>query len=221
MEKTSARLPQMGRTGRTTKRRSGRRTNAPSKSRKLLKNKESKKLAAHAEAVRQMVDPEFEHQLKVYEQAVQHFHQQKFLKAKELLEKVMAGPSKELADRAQVHLRILEQRMAKQAAPSLRTPEDHYQAGVAMMNLGRWDEARDHLLRARKLAPKADYVFYAMAALDCLTGEAESAMENLKVAIQLRPENRYHARNDEDFAFLQEDPRFTELLYPEREASGG
>ena len=43
-----------------------------------------------------------------------------------------------------------------------------------MMNMGRWDEAREHLLRARKLAPKADYVIYAMAALDCLTGEAES-----------------------------------------------
>ena len=37
------------------------------------------------------------------------------------------------------------------------------------------------------------------------------------IAIQLRPENRYHARNDEDFAFLQEDPRFTELLYPEKD----
>ena len=168
-----------------------------------------------------MADPHFEQQLKLYEQAVQHFQQQKLAKAKELLEKVMVGPSKELADRAQVHLRITEQRMAKQATPSLRTPEEHYQAGVAMMNLGRWDEARDHLLRARKLAPKADFVFYAMAALDCLTGEAESAMENLKTAIHLRPENRYHARNDEDFAFLQEDPRFTELLYPEREASGG
>ena len=168
-----------------------------------------------------MAGPHFEQQLKLYEQAVQHFQQQKLAKAKELLEKVMVGPSKELADRAQVHLRITEQRMAKQATPSLRTPEEHYQAGVAMMNLGRWDEARDHLLRARKLAPKADFVFYAMAALDCLTGEAESAMKNLKTAIHLRPENRYHARNDEDFAFLQEDPRFTELLYPEREASGG
>jgi len=186
-----------------------------------LKNKAVNTTAAHAEAVRQMVDPQFEQQLKLYEQAVQHFHQQKYLKAKELLEKAMTGPSKELADRAQVHLRITEQRMAKQASPSLKTVEEHYQAGVAMMNLGRWDEARDHLLRARKLAPKADFVFYAMAALDCLTGEAESAMENLKTAITLRPENRYHARNDEDFAFLQEDPRFTELLYPEREASSG
>ena len=193
---------------------------ASSRSRKPLKSKEDSKIAAHAEAVRQMVDPQVEQQLKLYEQAVQNFHQQKFAKAKELLEKVESGPSKELADRARVHLRITEQRMAKQAAPSMRTPEEHYQSGVAMMNLGRWDEAREHLLRAKKLAPKADYVFYAMAALDCLTGEAESAMENLKVAIQLRPENRYHARNDEDFAFLQEDPRFTELLYPEREASG-
>ena len=219
MDGSSVRLPKMGRTGKP-KKHAGRGAAAPSSGRKALKSKESSKVAAHAEAVRQMVDPQFEQQLKAYEQAVQHFHQQKFTKAKELLEKVQAGPSKELADRAQVHLRIIEQRLAKQPAPSLRTPEEHYQAGVAMMNLGRWDEAREHLLRARKLAPKADYVFYAMAALDCLTGEAESAMENLKVAIQLRPENRYHARNDEDFAFLQEDPRFTELLYPEREASG-
>jgi len=59
------------------------------------------------------------------------------------------------------------------------------------------------------------------AALDCLTGEADSAMANLKVAIQLRSENRYHARNDEDFAFLQEDPRFTELLYPEKDGTAG
>ena len=210
----------MARTGKPAKRaRHG--SAAPTRSHKALKTKEDRKVAAHAEAVRQMVDPQFEQQLKLYEQAVQQFHQQKFAKAKELLEKVQTGPSKELADRAQVHLRIIDQRLAKQAAPTLRTPEDHYQAGVAMMNLGRWDEAREHLLRAKKLAPKADFVFYAMAALDCLTGEAESAMENLKVAIQLRPENRYHARNDEDFAFLQEDPRFTELLYPEREASGG
>lgn len=209
----------MARTGKKGSQSNGSGARSLSHSSKGLKNKKVSSNAGHAEAVRQMVDPEFEQQLKVYEQAVQIFHQQKYAKAKELLEKTVVGPSKELADRAQVHLRIIEQRLAKQTTATLRTPEDHYQAGVAMMNLGRWDDARDHLLKARKLSPKADYVFYAMAALDCLTGEAESAMENLKTAIQLRPENRYHARNDEDFAFLQEDPRFTELLYPEREAS--
>ena len=78
------------------------------RNRKSLKRKEGSRTAAHAEAVRQMVDPQVEQQLKAYEQAVQHFQQQKLAKAKELLEKVQSGPSKELADRAGVHLRIVE-----------------------------------------------------------------------------------------------------------------
>ncbi len=168
-----------------------------------------------------IADAASDQQLKSFEEGLQLFQQQKYLKAKLIFEKVITGPNKEFADRARLHLRIAEQRLQPTEPAILRSPEEHYQHGVAMMNMGRWDEARDHLSRARKLAPKADYVVYAMAALDCLTGEAESAMENLKIAIQLRPENRYHARNDEDFAFLQEDPRFTELLYPDRESSGG
>ena len=167
------------------------------------------------------MDREVQRQLKLYDEALQYIQQQKFHKAKQTLEKVASGPSKELADRAQVHLRICEQRISRLPVMVPRTAEDHYHHGVAMMNLGRWDEAREHLEKARKMTPKADYIVYALAALDCLTGEAESAMENLKTAIALRPENRYHARNDEDFAFLQEDPRFTELLYPERDGSAG
>lgn len=160
-------------------------------------------------------------QLGFYEEALKYFQAQKFARAKQSLERVLQGPSKELRDRAQMHMRICDQRVTREPAPAAKTAEDHYTQGVALMNLGRWDEAREHLDRARKAAPKADHIVYAMAALDCLTGEADSAMQNLKIAIQLRPENRYHARNDEDFSFLQEDPRFTELLYPERESSAG
>ena len=187
---------------------------------KLLKKKPVKKAATKTPPIN-LVDPLIQAQLKTYEEALRNFQQQKFGKAKELLEKVIAGPSKELAERGLVHLRVTEQRISRTPESSTRSAEDHYQHGVAMMNHGRWDEAREHLARARKMSPKADYIVYAMAALDCLTGEAEAAMENLKLAIELKPENRYHARNDEDFAFLQEDPRFTELLYPEREGAGG
>jgi tetratricopeptide (TPR) repeat protein len=169
----------------------------------------------------ELVDPMVQAQLRTYEEAMSLFHQQKFQRAKAELEKVMAGPSKELADRARTHLRITEQRMKPSHDQNPKSPEEHYQRGVAMMNLGRWDEARESLEKSRKLAPKADHVHYALAALDCLTGEADSAMANLKIAIELRPANRYHARNDEDFAFLQEDPRFTELLYPEKEGYSG
>src|SRR5262249_10452099 len=169
----------------------------------------------------ELVDPRVQAQMKLYDDALPLFHQQKFQKAKVELEKVLEGPSKELADRARMHLKITEQRMKPSHEQNPRTAEEHYQRGVAMMNVGRWDDARESLDKARKAAPKADYIHYALAALDCLTGEAESAMQNLKVAIELRPENRYHARNDEDFAFLQEDPRFTELLYPEKDGAAG
>lgn len=209
----------MSKAGRSRQGGNGRSSSGARSSRKPLKNKG---LSGHKGAQKaELVDPQVRAQLKTYEEAVLLVHQQKYQRAKQELEKVIAGPSKELADRAQMHLRVAEQRMARIAEHNPRTPEDHYQQGVTMMNLGRWDEAREHLERAQKLAPKADFVFYAMAALDCLTGEADSAMSNLKTAIELRPENRYHARNDEDFAFLQEDPRFTELLYPERDGSGG
>jgi tetratricopeptide (TPR) repeat protein len=171
--------------------------------------------------LQESTDPAAVQQLKAYEEGLKHFQQQRFPRAKVSLERVLEGPSKELADRARIHLRICDQRSTAAPGLSLKTAEDHYNQGIAMMNLGRWDDARAHLDRARKAAPKADHIIYAMAALDCLTGEAESSMENLKLAIQLRPENRYRARNDEDFAFLHDDPRFTELLYPEREVSNG
>src|SRR5260370_33661876 len=204
----------MRRSGKSKKNRKAKRLSVPTQVRFL------KKKGLTKEPPRPQIDPASEQQLKAFEEGVQNFHLQKYAKAKPIFEKVLNGPGKDIADPARVHRSIIDQRLQRSEPVVPRTPEEHYQQGVAMMNMGRCDEAREHLLRARKLAPKADYVIYAMAARDCLTGEAESAMENLKLAIQLRPENRYHARNDEDFAFLQADPRFTELLYPDRDASG-
>jgi tetratricopeptide (TPR) repeat protein len=211
-------LPDMAARGKSAKKISSRQSGAHSAS-KHLKKKDLPEVhrghAAHAP------DPAAVAQLKLYEEALKLIQEQKYQKAVPALQKVFEGPNKELGDRARVHLRGVEQRMAKAPTAAPKSGEDHYTQGVAMMNLGRWDEAREHLDRALKAAPKADHIVYAMAALDCLTGEADSAMERLKFAIHLRPENRYHARNDEDFAFLQEDPRFTELLYPERDGSNG
>lgn len=189
-----------------------RRAAKPKKSRHLAKAAPRRKLV-------QPVDPRLQMQLKQYEEGMKYFNAQKFHKAKQAFEKVIEGQSKELADRARVHLLVCQQRIARSQQPSLRSAEDHYHGGIAMMNLGRWDEAREHLEKARKMASKADYVFYALAALDCLTGETEASLANLKTAIELKPENRYHARNDEDFAHLAEDPRFTDLIYPERESA--
>jgi tetratricopeptide (TPR) repeat protein len=199
------------------KRRAIRATSASRSSHKLLKTRVIAKDKPVVPA--DPLAPARQQQLKVYEEALKQFQQQKYHKAKQAFEKALEGPGGELSDRARMHLRICDQRISRPTLPTAKSAEDHYTHGVALMNLGRWDEAREHFDRALKASPKADHIVYAMAALDCLTGEADAALEKLKLAIQLRPENRYHARNDEDFSFLQEDPRFTELLYPERESS--
>jgi tetratricopeptide (TPR) repeat protein len=83
------------------------------------------------------------------------------------------------------------------------------------MNLGDYVTAREHLDTLAKQVPKADYVIYGLAALNCLTGHVEDSLRNLDQAIRLNPALRFQARNDSDFQNLVEDPRFTELLYPD------
>ncbi len=171
-----------------------------------------------AKPAEEPTDPRIQQQLKRYELAVRLFAQQKFARAVEIFEKVLTGPAKNLCERAEVHLRICRQRMARPAPVQLKTAEDFYNHGVSLMNMGRLEEALPPLERAKKLAPKADYVHYALATLACASSDAEAALEHLKRAIDLRAQNRYQARNDDDFTPLLDDPRFTELLYPERES---
>src|SRR5258708_38087144 len=59
----------------------------------------------------ELVDPRVQAQLKTYDEALPPFHQQKSARAKQELEEVLSGPSKELPDRARLHLKIAEQRM--------------------------------------------------------------------------------------------------------------
>ena len=140
--------------------------------------------------------------------------ERKFDRAKGFLQKVVDGPSRELADRAAMHLRIANDQLSRTSA-SFKTAEEHYDFAVSLMNQGQYDEARVHLEKIRKQHPKADYAVYGLAVLDCLTNRVEESLRHLDEAIRMNPRNRIAARNDSDFQNLADDPRFTELLYPE------
>lgn len=174
------------------------------------------RVARVAKPQKKFVDPKLAQVMKIYEEAMRHFNRQSFRRAKDILEKVLVGPSRELAERARVHIAICEQRLQRPGPVHLRGPDDHYHYAVSQINLARYEEARAHLEKACKLAPKADYVYYALASVAALSGEADDALKHLAQAIKLRPENRYHARNDSDFKPLEDDARFQELVYPER-----
>jgi tetratricopeptide (TPR) repeat protein len=160
-------------------------------------------------------DPRYTQALQSYEAGLRAMQEHKFDKAKPLFQKVLTGPSKELADRAAVHLNTCNQHLERTASTQFKTPEEHFDYAVSLMNVGDYVTAREHLEKLLKQAPKADYVIYGLAALDCLTGHVEDALKRLDEALRINPHLRYQARNDSDFQNLAEDPRFTELLYPD------
>lgn len=159
-------------------------------------------------------DPALEQAVQAYQEGLRLLQERKFEKAKSFFQKVFAGPHRELADRAGVHLNTCNQYLER-VTTSFKTPEEHYDYAVSLINVGEYVEARDHLEKLLKQAPHADYVYYGLAVLTCLTGRIEDSLRHLAEAIRLNPGNRFQARNDSDFNNMADDPRFTELLYPE------
>jgi tetratricopeptide (TPR) repeat protein len=159
-------------------------------------------------------DPKVAQAIQNYEAGLRAMQEHKFDKAKGYLQKVLGGPSRELSDRATVHLNTCNQHLDR-VTVQFKTPEEHFDYAVSLMNVGDYVQAREHLEKLQKQSPKADYVLYGLAALDCLTGHVEDSLRNLDEAIRLNPALRFQARNDSDFQNLAEDPRFTELLYPD------
>ena len=165
-------------------------------------------------------DPLFTQAVQNYEAGLKAMQAHKFDRAKASLEKVLSGPSKELADRAAVHLSTCNQHLDR-VTNQFKSPEEHYDYAISLMNVGDYVMAREHLEKLSKQVPKADYVAYGLAALDCLTGHVEDSPRHLDSAIRLNAALRFQARNDSDFQNLAEDPRFTELLYPDPGAELG
>jgi len=159
-------------------------------------------------------DPRVAQAMQNYETGLRAMQEHKFDKAKTHLQKLIGGASKELADRAAVHLSTCNQHLDK-VTNQFKSPEEHFDYAVSLMNVGDYVQAREHLDKLHKQAPKADYVIYGLAALDCMTGRVEDSLRNLAEAIRSNPALRFQARNDSDFQNLAEDPRFTELLYPD------
>jgi tetratricopeptide (TPR) repeat protein len=159
-------------------------------------------------------DPRHTQAVQNYEAGLRALQERKFEKAKGHLQKALSGPNKSLVDRAQVHILTCDKHL-ETGSLQFKTSEEHYDYAVSLINAGDYVTAREHLDKLLKQNPKAEFVLYGLAALHCLTGHVEESLKTLDEAIQVRPALRFQARNDTDFQNLAEDPRFTELLYPD------
>ena len=153
--------------------------------------------------------------LERFSSALEMMNQGQFVRARAILERLVDNPSREIGERAKVYLNICNQRASKPAV-QLKSVDDMYDYAVKLANEGHPEQAEEHLRKALKLSPKADFLYYALAATFALRSDVEGALEYLDKAIQMNHRSRYQAQNDPDFENMLEDPRFTELIYPER-----
>jgi tetratricopeptide (TPR) repeat protein len=159
---------------------------------------------------RAATDPAFQH----YQAAVLQLQQGKFEKALAMLEKLMPDAPIEIQDRCRIYITTCRRQIDKSKL-SFPTPEEHYDYAISKLNTGYYEEAREQFAHILTGHPGADYAFYGLAVLESITGRAPDCLQNLARAIELNPKNRLQARVDNDFQNMVDDPRFTELLYPE------
>jgi tetratricopeptide (TPR) repeat protein len=154
--------------------------------------------------------PAFQH----YQSAVQLVQQGKYDKALAAFEKLLPTAPPEISERAKMYITTCQRQLERNAL-AFQTPEERYDYAVSQLNQGFYEEARDQFNGVVNEDPMADYAYYGLAVLDSITGHPQDCLSNLAHAIELNPRNRLQARTDNDFQSMLDDPRFTELLYPE------
>lgn len=150
--------------------------------------------------------------VRAFEQALKLFNRQEFATAKSAFVGLLGkfGDQAEIVARVRTYLAICEQRLAR--SPSVpRNPDALYNQGVFQLNKGDTAEAIDLFEKALKVEPRADHVYYSLAAAYARLDDAPKAMEALRRAIGIRPAHRSHSRHDLDFAGLRSNEDFQQL----------
>jgi predicted Zn-dependent protease len=150
--------------------------------------------------------------VRAFEQALRLFNRQDFVTAKASFDSLLDkfGDQADIVARVRTYLAICDQRLAR--TPSTpRNSDALYDRGVFEFNRGNTAEAIESFEKALKVEPRADHVFYSLAAAYARLNNVTKALEALRHAIGIRPVHRSHARRDLDFAGLRSDEGFQQL----------
>ncbi len=96
-----------------------------------------------------------------------------------------------------------------------------YEAGLRAMQEHKFDKAKPHFQKVvgssiKELTDRASlHLNTCNQHIERSSANQFKTTEEHFEALRLNPQLRYQARNDSDFQNLAEDPRFTELLYPD------
>jgi len=152
--------------------------------------------------------------IQAYEAGIKLMHAEEFEKAIRCFDELISEHPEEpeIQERAKVLIHACEKKIQDKGRTVLKSSDDHYNVGIADLNRRELGSAIEHLQQALRQTPKADHVLYALATANALKGNRDQALQYLKECMQYRPQNRFLATRDADFASLQEDPEFKHLV---------
>ncbi len=150
----------------------------------------------------------------LYEQALKLMQSGKYEKAHVIFTQMLANAPHDLAERIRMYIAACVAQISR-GSTSFETHEERYDYAISLLNHGHYEDAREHFQAILLKKNSADYAFYGLALLASMTGDTQKCIDHLTDAIRLNAQNRIQARSDSDFDGVADDPRFTELLYPE------
>jgi tetratricopeptide (TPR) repeat protein len=144
---------------------------------------------------------------------VELIFQKDFKKAKNELKSLLQTYPGELdiLARARSYMQICEREEANLKKPAA-SADQLYALGILEHNKSNYDAAISYFLQSLAKHPKADYIYYSIAASHAKKGDAAKSIENLRKAVALNEDSRIYAKNDADFAALQSERDFAELV---------
>lgn len=152
--------------------------------------------------------------LKLYEAALKLMGEGKYDQAHGTFTKMLDACPNDLAHSVRMYINACVQQVSKGKTEFL-SHEEHYDYAISLLNSGHYEDAREQFHAILDKNDSADYAFYGLAVLSSMTGESHTCLQHLTEAIRINGRNRIQARSDSDFQDMADDPRFTELLYPE------
>jgi tetratricopeptide (TPR) repeat protein len=160
------------------------------------------------------VDDARTHALTLYEAALRLMQEGKYDAAQVKFNQLLTTGPGDLADRIRMYINACLMQVSK-GKTDFQSHEERYDYAISLLNTGQYEDAREELKTILADNQNADYAFYGLAVLSSMTGDSHTCLEHLSEAIRLNSRNRIQARSDSDFQDMADDPRFTDLLYPE------
>jgi len=166
--------------------------------------------------------PTYHEAVAMYERGLQALQRRDFAASAEALRTVIERypDERELLERARLYLKVCERELEpKEPAP--KTADEWVYAATVALNAGDESTAHRHLQRALTEDARHDHAHYMMAVVSVRRDDSAAALEHLRQAVSLNPENRSLARQDPDLDLLREEPAFRATLEtPASEGAG-